>query len=116
MTPEPMPQAPSMPAAAAAGHRAEHTLLGSPRRRVVASVPNLSPPYWALAERSLFGLLDEGWRKFSERYTRADGSLRYDGQLSSRDGADDSFSNRSCIGHAVRSRLLLPCRRVLEGF
>ena len=56
---------------------------------VRATVPCLEPPYWALAERSLFRLLDEGWRRFAGLYTRPDGSLRYDGQLSSRDGADD---------------------------
>jgi hypothetical protein len=87
MTPEPMPQTPSVHAAD--GHRAERTLLASARPRVVASVANLAPPYWALAERSLLHLLDQGWRRFAERYTRPDGSLRYDGQLSSRDGADD---------------------------
>jgi hypothetical protein len=54
-----------------------------------ASVPCPQPPGWALAERALFQLLDEGWRRFAELYTRADGSLRYDGRLSSRDGADD---------------------------
>ena len=52
-------------------------------------MPCLEPPYWALAERSLFRLLDQGWRRFAQLYTRPDGSLRYDGQLSSRDGADD---------------------------
>ena len=60
-----------------------------PRPVVRATVPCLEPPYWALAERSLFRLLDQGWRRFAQLYTRPDGSLRYDGQLSSRDGADD---------------------------
>jgi hypothetical protein len=51
----------------------------------------LAPPYWALAERSLFALLDAGWRMFADNYTRADGSLRYEHTLTTRDGADDFF-------------------------
>ena len=58
---------------------------------ITASVPCLEPPYWALAERSLFALLDGGWRRFAQCFTRPDGSLRYDDALSSRDGADDFF-------------------------
>jgi hypothetical protein len=63
---------------------------------IEATVPLVEPPYWALAQRSLFTLLDQGWRRFQEAYTRPDGSLRYDERLSSRDGADDfleSFFN-----------------------
>jgi hypothetical protein len=66
------------------------------RPTVTASVPCLAPPAWALAERSLFALLDEGWRRFRELYTDPDGSLRYADRLSTRDGADDfleSFFN-----------------------
>jgi hypothetical protein len=59
--------------------------------RVRASVPVISPPAWALGQRALFDLLDEGWRLFAEKYTRPDGSLRYGGRLSTRDGADDFF-------------------------
>lgn len=62
---------------------------GSPMPRIAASVPCLAPPAWATAERALFDLLDEGWRRFAELFTRADGSLRYDGSLSGRDGGDD---------------------------
>ncbi|GAA3548681.1 hypothetical protein GCM10022419_031200 [Nonomuraea rosea] len=58
---------------------------------VTASVPVLDPPAWALSQRALLDLLDSGWRLFSARYTGPDGSLRYDGRLSSRDGADDFF-------------------------
>jgi hypothetical protein len=57
--------------------------------KVEASVPCLAPPAWALAERALFTLLDEGWRRFAELYTEADGSLRYHDRLTTRDGADD---------------------------
>jgi hypothetical protein len=56
---------------------------------IQASTPCLEPPAWALAQRSLFQLLDEGWRRFAALYTRTDGSLRYAGRLTSRDGADD---------------------------
>jgi len=56
---------------------------------IQASTPCLEPPAWALAQRSLFQLLDEGWRRFAALYTRPDGSLRYAGRLTSRDGADD---------------------------
>ena len=62
-----------------------------PRPTIVATEPCLAPPYWALAERSLFNLLDAGWRMFADHYTRADGSLRYDDRLTTRDGADDFF-------------------------
>ncbi|MGN9841033.1 hypothetical protein ACTMTI_23200 [Nonomuraea sp. H19] len=58
---------------------------------VTASVPVLDPPAWALSQRALLDLLDSGWRLFSARYAGPDGSLRYDGRLSSRDGADDFF-------------------------
>lgn len=76
------------PTDAELGARASAAYAGV-RPVVRATVPCLEPPYWALAERSLFRLLDEGWRRFAGLYTRPDGSLRYDGQLSSRDGADD---------------------------
>ena len=59
------------------------------RLTISASVPCLAPPEWALSERALFALLDEGWRRFAELYTRDDGSIRYTGRLSTRDGADD---------------------------
>ena len=59
--------------------------------RIEAGVPCLEPPYWALAERSLFRVLDAGWRRFAECYTRPDGSLKYNDVLRSRDGADDFF-------------------------
>ena len=59
------------------------------RPSITASIPCLAPPEWALAERALFALLDEGWRRFAELYTRPDGSLLYGDRLSTRDGADD---------------------------
>ena len=61
------------------------------RPRLRATVPCLRPPAWALAQRALFDLLDAGWRAFVAACTRPDGSLRYNGRLSSRDGADDFF-------------------------
>ncbi|UQX89757.1 hypothetical protein M6D93_07085 [Jatrophihabitans telluris] len=59
------------------------------RPRLTASVPCLAPPPWATSQRALFELLDQGWRRFSEAYCNPDGSLRYEQELSSRDGADD---------------------------
>lgn len=35
--------------------------------RIEASTTCLEPPAWALAQRSLFRLLDEGWRRFARR-------------------------------------------------
>lgn len=64
--------------------------------RVLATTPCLAPPAWAVAERALFDLLDRGWRRFEALFTRADGSLRYGGELHGRDGGDDfleSFFN-----------------------
>jgi hypothetical protein len=68
--------------------RSERTTI-LPAPVIQASTPCLEPPAWALAQRSLFRLLDEGWRRFAALYTRPDGSLRYAGRLTSRDGADD---------------------------
>ncbi len=59
------------------------------RVRITATVPVLAPPEWALIQRSLFDLLDAGWRRFEQGYTRPDGSLDYRHRLTSRDGADD---------------------------
>ncbi|SEG97025.1 hypothetical protein SAMN05444920_110188 [Nonomuraea solani] len=59
--------------------------------KLTANVPVIEPPAWALSQRALLDLLDGGWRLFSDRYTRPDGSLRYSGRLSTRDGADDFF-------------------------
>jgi hypothetical protein len=58
---------------------------------VTASVPLLEPPGWALAQRGLFDLLDEAWRRFEREYTGADGRLNYRGRLSTRDGVDDFY-------------------------
>jgi hypothetical protein len=58
---------------------------------LTASVPVLEPPAWALAERQLFDLLDQAWRRFAARYTEPDGALRYRRGLSSRDGVDDFY-------------------------
>jgi hypothetical protein len=72
-----------------ADERTSPEAVACARPRIHASVPCLAPPEWALLERALFALLDEGWRRFGELYTRADGSLGYDDRLSTRDGGDD---------------------------
>lgn len=58
---------------------------------IVASVPVTTPPAWAIAERALFSLLDDSWRLFETGFCDSDGSLRYAGKLSSRDGGDDFY-------------------------
>ena len=61
------------------------------RADVVASVPLLEPPGWALAERELFDLLDYAWRRFARDFTGPDGRLNYRHALTSRDGVDDFY-------------------------
>ncbi len=56
-----------------------------------ATVPCPEPPAWAVAERALFGLLDEAWRRFSGLVAGPGGELRFSGSMSSRDGADDFY-------------------------
>ncbi|MEU1802640.1 hypothetical protein [Streptomyces sp. NPDC019937] len=58
---------------------------------ITASVPLLEPPGWSTAQRALFDLLDQAWRRFADDFTDSDGRLRYTGGLSSRDGADDFY-------------------------
>lgn len=60
---------------------------------IVASVPLTKPPAWAVAERALFALLDDSWRLFETGFCDTDGSLRYTGKLSSRDGGDDFYES-----------------------
>jgi hypothetical protein len=74
-----------MPNPSAVGARA--------RAKLVASVPLTNPPAWAVAERALFALLDDSWRLFESAFCAPDGSLRYDGKLSSRDGGDDFYES-----------------------
>ena len=61
------------------------------RADVVASVPLLEPPGWALAERELLDLLDHAWRRFARDFTGPDGRLNYRHALTSRDGVDDFY-------------------------
>src|SRR6266496_1542106 len=58
---------------------------------ITASVPLLEPPGWALAQRALFDLLDQAWRRFEHDFTGPDGRLTYQDRLTSRDGADDFY-------------------------
>ncbi|HEY5231619.1 MAG TPA: hypothetical protein VIJ11_12115, partial [Galbitalea sp.] len=68
-----------------------HPAGSVPLTTIVASVPLTSPPAWAVAERALFALLDDSWRLFETSFCDQDGSLRYLGKLSSRDGGDDFY-------------------------
>jgi hypothetical protein len=61
------------------------------RAEILASVPLLEPPGWALAERELFDLLDHAWRRFARDFTCPDGRLNYRHALTSRDGVDDFY-------------------------
>ncbi len=63
----------------------------TPTALVVATVPLTSTPRWATAQRALFALLDEAWPIFEKAFCLPDGSIRYHGRLSSRDGGDDFF-------------------------
>ncbi|MDQ0895154.1 hypothetical protein [Agromyces ramosus] len=58
---------------------------------VRATVPLHTPPNWAVLQRRLFDLLDDGWRAFSELYCEPDGQLIFDQAINSRDGADDFY-------------------------
>jgi hypothetical protein len=58
---------------------------------ITASVPVLEPPGWAIAQRGLFDLLDQAWRRFDRDFTGPDGRLNYRGRLSTRDGVDDFY-------------------------
>ncbi|MBP2479651.1 hypothetical protein JOF53_008523 [Crossiella equi] len=58
---------------------------------IIASVPLLEPPAWAIAQRELFDLLEHAWRRFEEDFTGLDGELIYPDRLSSRDGVDDFY-------------------------
>lgn len=58
---------------------------------IEAGVPLLEPPGWAVAQRSLFDLLDHAWRRFARDFTGPDGRLKYTGPLTTRDGVDDFY-------------------------
>ncbi|GAB2615873.1 hypothetical protein [Pseudactinotalea suaedae] len=48
-------------------------------------------PAWAVLQRRLFDAIETAWRQFAERYTEADGRLRYSGGFEDRDGVDDLY-------------------------
>ncbi|WP_043716444.1 hypothetical protein [Kutzneria sp. 744] len=58
---------------------------------VTATTPVVQPPRWALLQRELFALMDEGWRRFEQLYCAPDGSLVYAGRTFGRDGVDDFY-------------------------
>ncbi|MHC5906745.1 hypothetical protein ACVNF4_23000 [Streptomyces sp. S6] len=62
-----------------------------PAPEIEATVPLLQPPGWAVAQRSLFDLLDHAWRRFARDFTGPDGRLTYFGPLTTRDGVDDFY-------------------------
>ncbi len=60
---------------------------------ITASEPLLEPPGWAVAQRGLFDLLDQAWRRFARDYTGPDGRLNYRDRVTSRDGVDDFYES-----------------------
>ncbi len=58
---------------------------------ITASTPLTEVPRWALLQRELFALMDQGWRRFEELYCAPDGSLVYAGRTFGRDGVDDFY-------------------------
>lgn len=48
-------------------------------------------PVWAVLERRLFDEIERAWPRFPEKFCEPDGRLRYTGEFSSRDGADDFY-------------------------
>ena len=40
--------------------------------------PMAAIPAWAVLERRLFDAVEESWRAFADKYTEADGRLRFD--------------------------------------
>jgi len=62
-----------------------------PSLDVVASIPLIEAPVWAVLQRKLFALLDDAWREFEATYCAPDGSLVYAGPMHDRDGVDDFY-------------------------
>lgn len=49
-------------------------------------------PEWAVLQRRLFDVMDQGWRVFDEKFCNPDGSLIFNQSMDhSRDGADDFY-------------------------
>ena len=49
-------------------------------------------PEWAVLQRRLFEVMDQGWRVFDEKFCNPDGSLIFNQSMDhSRDGADDFY-------------------------
>lgn len=59
--------------------------------RIIATPAVRTPPTWAVLQRRLIEQTDLAWPVYRDRYTEPDGSLRFAGQLESRDGADDFY-------------------------
>ncbi|RZU63843.1 hypothetical protein EV379_0132 [Microterricola gilva] len=60
--------------------------------RDILVIPMTTIPSWAVLERRLFDTVEESWRVFAEKFTEADGRLRFDrGFEGSRDGVDDFY-------------------------
>jgi hypothetical protein len=62
-------------------------------KEIVATIPALAPPAWAVLERRLFDILDRAVEPFLEKYCRVDGSLIWRDQFPGRDGGDDFYES-----------------------
>lgn len=64
---------------------------------IVASIPSLTPPSWAVWQRRLIETMSAAVHPFRARYTHPDGSLiwrdTHDDSYQSRDGADDFYES-----------------------
>ncbi|GGK93799.1 hypothetical protein Sme01_58520 [Sphaerisporangium melleum] len=65
--------------------------MSHPAPVVEATTPITHAPAWAVLQRELFALLDEGRRRFERLYCADDGSLVYAGRTFGRDGVDDFY-------------------------
>jgi hypothetical protein len=60
---------------------------------IQASTPCVSPPSWAIWERTLIEAMDRSVYPFLAKYTRDDGTLIWRERLGGRDGADDFYES-----------------------
>lgn len=71
--------------------RRRHPGLRPARTRHLGRSSVARTPGWAIAQRALFDLLDDAWRRFARDFTGPDGRLNYTGPLTTRDGVDDFY-------------------------
>lgn len=60
---------------------------------IMATLPSLLPPTWAILQRQVMATLDAAVEPFASKYTRTDGELRWRDTLPGRDGLDDAYES-----------------------